>query len=788
MAKVPAFLSRIKLNSSLLSVVLAVVIMLEGVVIAAMARQVDYVKNWGTGLYQSTVALIGVQLLVLGILVLLCVIVNGEFLGKMGVVSKVRSKLFRDRAWLFPVFTWAPVMIGVIVAIEGLVAAYYASPMKVSGLGDITGMWLAAFGAQLFFVGSALTAVRLFDHRLDTPTLVRTTVLLLFVSFGVLIYGLAAKASITGIGGVKEGTVELLGLQMELVALAALVMTGAILLYYPGTSPGGSAGNAVVGDNTPSDVTAGSGTTNTVSNEQTSGCPEETTSCPEEEAGCPDQQDVSALTSLAVCKCATGFWERATIYDWTVEKSILQTDGVEVSEDGSYAFAELASGETVTVHYQIAAERVVASESDVMGVSGYVRVTNTGLWPTENLKIVDHVQSSNGCGYEDVAVFNVDTSAHPVLCPGESYCYTYEHEFEAEAGACYLNLAVATITNMEPSCDGAGVSACARFSMPSEPTVTVVDESARLVEELQCPAGFECVPDVTGPWTLTGSKTLFVNVTVTNVDAPCGESFDLVNFANLTELDTCQKHSDSAVVELGYACEEDQSTTIAVEKTIDGSWTRGGGYTWGVEKIVTPNTVTLAQGETAQVTYVITVTRTPGSITDDVRVFGTVTVTNTGGNSTDGLAVLDTLYVSIDGTEHLLASKDISVSAKPVLAAGESYTYDYSFDVTNDVLALLQGPPMLASPMDLQTPGQGLLTELSFRNVASANITNYEGHEGSAFAVTDEATHVISGPPELTDIDEQAILEDVFGTLPAGFTVSNMRGCSTAWPTPPTMC
>jgi len=553
-----------------------------------------------------------------------------------------------------------------------------------------------------------------------------------------------------------------------------LSMTGAILLYYPGTSPGGSAGNAVVGDNTPSDVTAGSGTTNTVSNEQTSGCPEETTSCPEEEAGCPDQQDVSALTSLAVCKCATGFWERATIYDWTVEKSILQTDGVEVSEDGSYAFAELASGETVTVHYQIAAERVVASESDVMGVSGYVRVTNTGLWPTENLKIVDHVQSSNGCGYEDVAVFNVDTSAHPVLCPGESYCYTYEHEFEAEAGACYLNLAVATITNMEPSCDGAGVSACARFSMPSEPTVTVVDESARLVEELQCPAGFECVPDVTGPWTLTGSKTLFVNVTVTNVDAPCGESFDLVNFANLTELDTCQKHSDSAVVELGYACEEDQSTTIAVEKTIDGSWTRGGGYTWGVEKIVTPNTVTLAQGETAQVTYVITVTRTPGSITDDVRVFGTVTVTNTGGNSTDGLAVLDTLYVSIDGTEHLLASKDISVSAKPVLAAGESYTYDYSFDVTNDVLALLQGPPMLASPMDLQTPGQGLLTELSFRNVASANITNYEGHEGSAFAVTDEATHVISGPPELTDIDEQAILEDVFGTLPAGFTVSNM--------------
>jgi hypothetical protein len=231
MAKVPAFLSRIKLNSSLLSVVLAVVIMLEGAVIAAMARQIDLVKNWGTGLYASTVALIGVQLFVLGLLALLCVIVNGEFLGKMSVVSKVRGKLFRDRAWLFPVFIWAPVMIGVIVAIEGLVAAYYASPMKISGLGNVRGMWLAAFGAQLFFVGSALSAVRLFDHRLDTPTLVRTAVLLLFVSFGVLIYGLAAKASITGIGGVKEGTVELLGLQMELVALAALA-----IMYLDGRS------------------------------------------------------------------------------------------------------------------------------------------------------------------------------------------------------------------------------------------------------------------------------------------------------------------------------------------------------------------------------------------------------------------------------------------------------------------------------------------------------------------------------------------------------------------------
>lgn len=224
MAKVPELLSRFKLNYKLLSVAMAAIIMLEGLIIAIMARRIDLIENWGTGLFQSTVALAGVQLFLLGLLAFLCMIANGELLADVDAVRRLRSIMFRDRGFLFPVFSTVPVIIGAVVAAEGLVAAYYASPMVVSGIGGVRGMWLAVFGAQLFLVGSALVTVRLFDGRIDRPALVRSAVLLLFASFGVLVYGLADRATITGIGGLRESTVELLGMQMVVIALAAIAL------------------------------------------------------------------------------------------------------------------------------------------------------------------------------------------------------------------------------------------------------------------------------------------------------------------------------------------------------------------------------------------------------------------------------------------------------------------------------------------------------------------------------------------------------------------------------------
>jgi len=54
--------------------------------------------------------------------------------------------------------------------------------------------------------------------------LVRSAILLLFASFGVLVYGLADRLTITGVGVLQEGAVELLGAQMAIIALAALAL------------------------------------------------------------------------------------------------------------------------------------------------------------------------------------------------------------------------------------------------------------------------------------------------------------------------------------------------------------------------------------------------------------------------------------------------------------------------------------------------------------------------------------------------------------------------------------
>lgn len=224
MAKVPQFLSRLKISYSHLSMALAAVIMLEGLIVAVMARRIDLIENWGTGLFQSTVALAGVQLFVLGLLAFLCMVINGELLAEVDVVRRFRNTIYRGRGFLFPVFGLAPMVIGAVVAVEGLVAAYYASPMEISGVGGVRGMWLAAFGAQLFLLGSALAVVRQFDGPLVTPVVLRSSVLLLFASFGVLVYGLADRATITGIGGLQESTVELLGAQMAVIALAAVAL------------------------------------------------------------------------------------------------------------------------------------------------------------------------------------------------------------------------------------------------------------------------------------------------------------------------------------------------------------------------------------------------------------------------------------------------------------------------------------------------------------------------------------------------------------------------------------
>lgn len=292
-----------------------------------------------------------------------------------------------------------------------------------------------------------------------------------------------------------------------------------------------------------------------------------------DEIGSDDQGvrcDEPSLTNLAVFKEACGYWKQEIVYDWCLEKTIIGGEGVVISEDGHSASVMVAQGNTVTIQYQIVAERVLVQMNDIMGVCGQVTVRNTGLYPTENLMIMDHIQIAYDCDYVDIATFQIDVSDHPVLLPGESYSYSYNFEFDAIAGMCYRNLAIVSISNLE--CETSSIHAADAFLMPDEPCTVVVDEMARLIESLQCPEGYLWILDLEGPWTLQDSRTVIVNVQVTNVDAVCDSVSYLRNIVRLTELDTCQCHQDCTCVALTWECECNGYTlTIGYWKNHDGS-------------------------------------------------------------------------------------------------------------------------------------------------------------------------------------------------------------------------
>jgi len=73
------------------------------------------------------------------------------------------------------------------------------------------------------------------------------------------------------------------------------------------------------------------------------------------------------------------------------------------------------------------------------GVRGEICITNTGTAPLEN-PLLDHLVYASQAG-EIPAHFStllVDLSAHPVILPGETYCYSYDHPFTPSVGMLFM--------------------------------------------------------------------------------------------------------------------------------------------------------------------------------------------------------------------------------------------------------------------------------------------------------------------------------------------------------------
>jgi hypothetical protein len=150
---------------------------------------------------------------------------------------------------------------------------------------------------------------------------------------------------------------------------------------------------------------------------------------------------------------------------------------------------------------------VYVSLSDVCTfvVNGEITVTNTGIDPTECLTITDTVQMSVlGGEWTDIASVCVDTSAKPVLCPGESYCYPYTVTFSVNltdvgplADLQFQNVAFAHISNWDDDsedCAIGGVYVCVPLNMPCKPDVVNIQAHGSYVYDTEVPLDrFRCV-------------------------------------------------------------------------------------------------------------------------------------------------------------------------------------------------------------------------------------------------------------------------------------------------------
>jgi hypothetical protein len=351
-------------------------------------------------------------------------------------------------------------------------------------------------------------------------------------------------------------------------------------------------------------------------------------------------------TTLSAFKTATGHWTRT--FHWTIDKA--------VSPDTLNMF----TGDSGSVLYTITVTK--DSGTDAILVDGTICVTNGGAVPTENLTLWDDVEYKVGAGaFQVLTSVQVDTSANPVLDPGESYCYPYSITFTPVAGAIYRNSVRVTITNHSGHLgDPFGPNPKADFSLPASPTL--INDSIN-------------VDDTNGgSWSFNDDGSVSYSSTFT-----CDEDEGTHN-NTATIRETGQ--SDSASVTVN--CYE-----LTVTKDASTSLTRT--WSWTINKVGDQSQLTLSTGQSFLVNYQVTVSAT--STDSNHAVSGNIQVNNPAPIA----ATLNSVSDVVSGAG--AASVDCGVTFPYSLSAGGTLNCTYSAslpnanDRTNTATATLQNTP-----------------------------------------------------------------------------------------------
>jgi hypothetical protein len=115
-------------------------------------------------------------------------------------------------------------------------------------------------------------------------------------------------------------------------------------------------------------------------------------------------------------------------------------------------------------------------------------------------------------------------------------------------------------------------------------------------------------------------------------------------------------------------------TTLTATVTATGHWKQTFG--WSITKSASPDTWSLLPLETGTSEYTVTVTKT--AVSDETNIDGQICVTNGGSYPTENLQIVEVVQYKTGPGKFLdYATSVVNLSAKPVLAAGESNCYPY---------------------------------------------------------------------------------------------------------------
>ena len=194
----------------------------------------------------------------------------------------------------------------------------------------------------------------------------------------------------------------------------------------------------------------------------------------------PDDIDLglmgaSSKLSLTATQSAEGLWERRVEYDWKAQRHVSE---IHVGHDMRLLperdRVEILPGQTVWVTFMVDAERRIASDATVKGVSGQTCVTNTGRSPTNRFVIVEQVMVAVNGQLRPVDKATAVVRVEEKLDAGLAKCFDYEILFDAEPSVTYH--VVATVV---PSATGRGITqAGAEFLLPSERGTVEIDAEA----------------------------------------------------------------------------------------------------------------------------------------------------------------------------------------------------------------------------------------------------------------------------------------------------------------------